>query len=136
MGNISLVQEMYGWTENNISGYEIFVDDFDNLDGAFQSVSFITPQDLYPSDIRSNYREIFEWLPAIDLNGVIIVILMVLVCMMAMLSTLLILIMEKTEMVGILKALGMKNWGLIKLFFWHGAYIYLRGVIIGNIIGI
>ena len=136
IGSLSLVQDMYNWTPNNISGYEIYVDDFDNLTKAYDAVSFITPQDLYPSDIRSNYPEIFEWLPAIDVNGVIIIILMVLVCMMAMLSTLLILIMEKTQMVGIYKALGMNNWELIKIFFWHGTYIYSRGFIIGNIIGI
>lgn len=136
MGSIGLVQEMYGWTPNNISGYEVYVDDFDNLTPTFQAVSFITPQELYPSDIRSNYPEIFEWLPAIDVNGIIIVVLMVLVAMMAMLSTLLILIMEKTYVVGILKSLGMNNWELIKTFFWHGTYIYTRGVIIGNIIGI
>ncbi len=136
MGSIGLVQDMYGWTPNNISGYEVYVDDFDNLTPTFQAVSFITPQELYPSDIRSNYPEIFEWLPAIDVNGIIIVVLMVLVAMMAMLSTLLILIMEKTYVVGILKSLGMNNWELIKTFFWHGTYIYIRGVIIGNIIGI
>lgn len=136
MGSLSLVQSMYGWTPNNISGYEIYVDNFDNLEIAYKSVSFIAPQELYPSDIKSNYPEIFEWLPAIDVNGIIIIVLMVLVCMMAMLSTLLILIMEKTQMVGIFKALGMKNFELIKIFFWHGTYIYVRGVIIGNIIGI
>jgi len=136
MSSISLVQDMYGWTPNNISGYEVFVNDFDQLADTYQSVAFITPQELYPSDIRSNYPEIFEWLPAIDVNGIIIVVLMVLVAMMAMLSTLLILIMEKTYVVGILKSLGMSNWGLIKTFFWHGTYIYSRGFIIGNIIGI
>jgi lipoprotein-releasing system permease protein len=136
MGSLGLVQDMYGWTPHNISGYEIYVDDFEQLTPTFQAISFITPQELYPSDIRSNYPEIFEWLPAIDVNGIIIVVLMVLVAMMAMLSTLLILIMEKTYIVGILKSLGMSNWELIKTFFWHGTYIYIRGVIIGNIIGI
>lgn len=136
IGSIALVQDMYGWTPDNISGYEIFIDDFDNLDVAYNSITFITPQELYPSDIRNNYPEIFEWLPAIDVNGIIIIILMVLVAMMAMLSTLLILIMEKTYIVGILKSLGMKNWDLVKTFFWHGTYIYIRGVLIGNIIGI
>lgn len=136
ISSIGLVQGMYGWTSENISGYEVFVNDFDQLSDTYQAVSFITPQELYPSDIRANYPEIFEWLPAIDVNGIIIIVLMVLVAMMAMLSTLLILIMEKTYVVGILKSLGMSNWGLIKTFFWHGTYIYSRGFIIGNIIGI
>jgi lipoprotein-releasing system permease protein len=136
IGSLGLVQNMYGWTNNNISGYEIYVNDFDELPLTYQSVAFVTPQELYPSDIRSNYPEIFEWLPAIDVNGIIIIILMVLVAMMAMLSTLLILIMEKTYIVGILKSMGMSNWELIKTFFWHGTYIYTRGFIIGNIIGI
>ena len=136
IGSLGLVQDMYNWKPANISGYEIYVDNFDHLSTTFQSVAFITPAELYPSDIRSNYPEIFEWLPAIDVNGIIIVILMVLVAMMAMLSTLLILIMEKTYIVGILKSMGMNNWELIKTFFWHGTYIYSRGVIIGNIIGI
>jgi lipoprotein-releasing system permease protein len=136
IGSLGLVQDMYGWTNNNISGYEVYVNDFDQLPQTYQSVAFLTPQELYPSDIRSNYPEIFEWLPAIDVNGIIIIILMVLVAMMAMLSTLLILIMEKTYIVGILKSLGMSNWELIKTFFWHGTYIYTRGFIIGNIIGV
>jgi len=136
IGPIGLVQDMYGWTSNNISGYEIYLDDFENLNSTYQAISFITPQELYPSDIRANYPEIFEWLPAIDVNGIIIIVLMVLVAMMAMLSTLLILIMEKTYIVGILKSLGMNNWMLVKTFFWHGTYIYIRGVLIGNLIGI
>jgi lipoprotein-releasing system permease protein len=113
IGPIGLVQDMYGWTSNNISGYEIYLDDFENLNSTYQAISFITPQELYPSDIRANYPEIFEWLPAIDVNGIIIIVLMVLVAMMAMLSTLLILIMEKTYIVGILKSLGMNNWMLV-----------------------
>ncbi len=158
MGPLSLVQDMYRWTPDNISGYEIYVDNFGNESGiesyirpyqqifipgykdpltqTYESVSFVTPGDLYPSDIRSNYPEIFEWLPAIDVNGVIIRILMVLVSIMAMLSTLLILIMEKTQTIGVLKALGMNNWGIQKVFLWHASFIIIRGMLIGNIIGI
>lgn len=158
IGSMALVQDMYGWTKNNISGYEIYIDNFDNesfadewnkyvkilaakdykdpLIEAYDAISFTLPPDLYPSDIRSNYPEIFEWLPAIDVNGVIIRVLMVLVSIMAMLSTLLILIMEKTHMIGVLKALGLPNWGIQKVFLWHASYIILRGMIIGNLIGI
>lgn len=158
IGSMSLVQDMYGWTSNNISGYEIYVDNFGNenlhdelnkfckvatlkeykdpLTETYDAVSFTLPADVYPSDIRSNYPEIFEWLPAIDVNGVIIRVLMVLVSIMAMLSTLLILIMEKTQMIGVLKALGLNNWGIQKVFLWHASYIIIRGMVIGNLIGI
>lgn len=132
----SLVQDMYKWNRNQVSGFEINLHDYRNLDDMTWEIDSKVPVDLYVSNIRENYPEIFEWLPTIDINSVIIVILMILVSIMAMISTLLILILEKTNMIGILKAMGMNNLSIRKIFIYQAAYIILQGMFIGNIIGL
>lgn len=132
---IAQVQEMYNWTKQDISGYEIHLHHFDDLMSVQKEIQQYSPE-LYASDIKSNYPEIFDWFPSIDVNGIVIITLMILVSVMAMISTLLILIMEKTELIGVLKAMGMNNWGVKKIFFWNAAIIIFKGMIIGNIIGI
>ncbi|MCX7744275.1 MAG: FtsX-like permease family protein [Flavobacteriales bacterium] len=131
-----LVQDMYKWNRNQISGFEITLKDYRNLDDITWVIDSKVPVDLYVSNIRENYPEIFEWLPTIDINSIIIIILMILVSIMAMISTLLILILEKTNMIGILKALGMSNFQVRKIFILQAAYIIIQGLILGNIFGI
>jgi lipoprotein-releasing system permease protein len=94
------------------------------------------PASHYVSNIRENYPEIFEWLPTIDINSTIITVLMITVSIMAMISTLLILILEKTTFIGILKAMGMNNLQLRKIFIYHSVFIILQGMMYGNLIGI
>jgi lipoprotein-releasing system permease protein len=132
----SLVQDMYKWNRNQVSGFEITLKDYKKLDDITWEIDNIVPIDLYVSNIRENYPEIFEWLPTIDINSVILIILMILVSIMAMISTLLILILEKTNLIGILKALGMNNFSIRKIFIFQAAYIILQGLFIGNIVGI
>lgn len=132
----SLVQDMYKWNRNQVSGFEITLHNYKKLDDMTWEIDSKVPVELYVSNIRENYPEIFEWLPTIDINSVIIVILMILVSIMAMISTLLILILEKTNMIGILKAMGMRNIGIRKIFIYQSAYIILQGLLIGNFVGI
>lgn len=132
----SLVQDMYKWNRNQVSGFEINLHDYRNLDDMTWEIDSKVPVDLYVSNIRENYPEIFEWLPTIDINSMIIVILMILVSIMAMISTLLILILEKTNMIGILKAMGMSNLSVRKIFIYQSGYIVIQGLLLGNIVGI
>lgn len=136
MAPLELVQEMYNWESDQVTGYELLIDDFSQLENKVNAVFDIIPRDLYAFTIEELYARIFYWLPTIDINSVIIIVLMIMVGMMAMISTLLILILERTSFIGIMKALGMCNWGLRRIFIYHAAYIVLRGLIIGNILGI
>lgn len=132
----SLVQDMYKWNRNQVSGFEITLHDYKTLDDMTWEIDSKVPVELYVSNIRENYPEIFEWLPTIDINSVIIIILMILVSIMAMISTLLILILEKTNMIGILKAMGMRNFSIRKIFIYQSVYIIVQGLLIGNFVGI
>lgn len=133
---LELVQEMYNWESDQVTGYELLIDDFSQLENKVNAIFDIIPRDLYAFTIEEIYARIFYWLPTIDINSVIIIVLMIMVGMMAMISTLLILILERTSFIGIMKALGMRNWGLRRIFIYHAAYIVLRGLIIGNVLGI
>ncbi|MBW7935585.1 MAG: FtsX-like permease family protein [Flavobacteriales bacterium] len=136
LSDLTLVQQMYGWQANQVSGFEILIDDYEKIDPITYEIDNIVPVDLYVSNLRENYPEIFEWLPTIDINSIIIIVLMVMVSVMAMVSTLLILILEKTNLIGILKALGMNNASIQKIFMYHAAYIVFQGLILGNLLGL
>lgn len=134
--DIRMVQKLYGWSSQQVTGFEVMVDDMDELDATYETVFAACPGELYPFSIKQLYPDIFVWLPTIDQNGIIIVVLMILVGIMAMISTLLIIILDKTPMIGILKAVGMRGVQLRKLFFYHATYILIRGILIGNVIGL
>lgn len=92
--------------------------------------------DLNAKTIRDLYPQMFDWLDLQDMNVIIILVLMVLVSGMAMISTLLILILERTSMIGVLKALGARNLTIRRIFLFNAAYIIGKGLLFGNIAGI
>ncbi len=136
LADIQVVQKMYGWTQNDISGFEVKLKNFQSLEAQTDKINALLPSDLYASNVKDNFPDIFGWLPTVDMNSIIIIVLMVIVSIMAMISTLLILILEKTNMIGILKALGMPNLNIRKIFIYQAGFIILRGMIIGNVIGL
>lgn len=136
LADIRLVQDMYGWTRNDATGYELMIYDYKQLDALSDTVLVNLPGGFYVSDIKENYPGIFLWLPSVDVNSVIIIVLMILVSIMAMVSTLLILILEKTNTIGILKSLGMRNWNVQEIFLYHAGHIIVRGMVLGNVFGI
>ena len=119
-----------------VSGFEVFIDDFKDLkkmgDLVYQSIGY----DLNAETVTDTYPQIFDWLRLMDINVVIILVLMILVAGITIISTLLILILERTNMIGILKALGIKDNDLRKLFLYLTARIILKGMIWGNLFGI
>lgn len=117
-------------------GYEVLVSEFDELAEAKKSVQFYTNQELNVQSITDRHPEIFNWLNMLDLNVVIIIGLMILVAIINMTSALLVIILERTRMIGIMKALGGKNWMIRKIFLINGSYIILRGIIIGTLLAI
>jgi lipoprotein-releasing system permease protein len=141
--DIGHIQRLNGWESDQVSGFEIFIDEFDRLDemtGAVRdAVGYkITEDDtkFKVTSIRSRFPQIFDWLNFQDVNVIIIILLMLVVAGFNMISGLLILILEKTNMIGILKALGSDDKTVRKIFLYQAAYLIAKGLFWGNLIGI
>lgn len=136
IGDLKQIQRLNNWTNDQVSGFEIFIDNFRDINKMTEKVLDLVGYDLNATSIRDLYPQIFEWLDLQDINVIIILILMVAVAIINMVSTLLILIIEKTNMIGILKSLGAQNLSIRKVFLYHAAFIIGRGMLWGNIIGL
>lgn len=131
------VQEVLQWNENQVSGFEVFLDDPADLDIVSEYLySGVLPPRLYTETIRAKYPNIFDWLELQDINEVIIMVLMVIVAVINMITILLVFILERTRMIGLLKALGGDNWTVRKVFLYNAGYIIFFGLLIGNVVGI
>ena len=126
-----------------MSGFEIFINDFDNLDYMTDvvrdAVGYRVAEEedqLKVTNIRGRYPQIFDWLGFQDTNVIIILVLMILVAGFNMISGLLILILEKTNMIGVLKALGAGNKVIRNVFLYQAAWLTAKGLLWGNAIGI
>ena len=136
IGDIRHVQRINKWTPNEIGAFEIFVQDFDQIQEVGEEVYQQTPSNLDSKTIIEKYSYIFDWLLLFDFNIIIIMGVMILVATINMVVALLVLILERTQMIGILKALGTNNWSVRKIFLYNAFYLILRGLLWGNCIGI
>lgn len=136
IGDIRHVQRLNNWDKSEISGFEVFVDDYRNIDHMADMVYQVIGYNLNITSIKEMYPQIFEWLNLQDMNVIIILTLMIAVAAINMISTLLILILEKTNMIGVLKALGAANRTIRKIFLYNASFIIGRGLVFGNIIGL
>lgn len=143
LADIRQVQKLNNWDENQISGYELLTDDFDTIMETGSRVSDIVAGHisddgtmLRTRTIRQTQPQIFGWLDLLDMNIVVIIVLIVLVAGFNMITGILILILERTNMIGILKALGITDWSLRKVFLTLSSRIVLRGLIWGNFLGL
>ncbi len=141
--DIKQVQRLNNWDEAQISGLEIQIDDFKNIEIAAAEVSSVTTSFIDDSGIMLRTRtildlqpQIFGWLDLLDMNVLVILVLIMIVAGFNMVSGLLILILERTNMIGILKALGIHNKSLRKVFLYLATFIVGRGLIWGNFIGV
>ncbi|HCF04070.1 FtsX-like permease family protein [Flavobacterium sp.] len=136
LGDIRHIQRINKWTPNQIGAFEIFVDDFDQILSVGEEVYQQTPSNLDSKTIIEKYSYIFDWLQLFDFNILVILGVMILVATINMVVALLVLILERTQMIGILKALGANNWSVRKMFLYNALYLILRGLLWGNGIGI
>lgn len=136
IGDIKHIQKINKWSDDMIAGFEVIIDDFDELDKLGLYIYNKIGYDLDTQTIKQLYPQIFDWLELQDMNVWVILVLMVAVAAITMISTLLILILERTNMIGILKALGSKDWSIRKIFLYNAVYIIGKGLMIGNIFGI
>lgn len=141
--DIKHIQKLNGWKKNQYSGIEIMLDDINNIDRTLPALKSLTSSFIYNEktifkiwDIRTKYPHIFDWLELLNMNVWIILILMIAVAGFNMVSGLLIIILEKTNMIGILKALGQKNINIRKIFLYLSARLIGNGLLWGNIAGI
>mgnify|MGYP002141841041 CR=1 FL=1 len=136
IGDIRHIQRINKWTPNEIGAFEIFVQDFNDIQKVGEEVYRQTPSNLDSKTIIEKYSYIFDWLQLFDFNIVVILGVMILVATINMVVALLVLILERTQMTGILKALGANNWSVRKIFLYNAFYLILRGLLWGNCIGI
>ncbi len=136
IGDIGLIRSLNKWTPSDVGGYELRVKDFDRLDEIEAKVYEDLDIELKSYTIKQYYPTIFEWLSLLDVNTQVILILMLAVAVINMISALLIMILERTNMIGVLKALGNTNWQIRKIFLYNAAYLIVAGLFCGNILGI
>ena len=135
--DIKQLQGLLNWTPDQVGGFEVVLDDIDDLEAFSNYIHYdVLPQNLYADSIRNKLHELFNWLDIQDYNGIIILILVVLVAIINMMTALLILILERTNMIGTLKALGQDNWSIRQIFLYYAAFIVVVGLLLGNVIGL
>lgn len=136
IGDISLIRKLNNWSKNEVGGYEVRIADFNQLDHYAIELSNFLPPQVKSVSVKETYPVIFDWLSLLDINAQIILVLMLIVAVINMISALLIMILERTNMIGLLKAMGQSNWGIRKIFLYNAAYLVGLGMILGNLFGL
>jgi lipoprotein-releasing system permease protein len=136
LGDLALVQRMNDWDKSTAGHYEVFLRNFNNLDMTARQISDEIDQDMQLLKVTEMFPAIFDWLGLMDRNIIVIIALILLVASFNMISVLLVMMMERTPMIGMLKALGTDNVKIRKVFIYNGLTIIIKGMIFGNIFGI
>jgi lipoprotein-releasing system permease protein len=136
IGDIRHIQKINKWTPDQIGAFEVFVNDFRDIKKVGNQIYEQTPSGLDTKTIIEKYSYIFDWLQLFDFNIIVILAVMILVATINMVVALLVLILERTQMIGILKAMGANNWTVRKIFLYNAFYLIMRGLFWGNLIGI
>ena len=137
MADIAHIQKLNDWRKDQVGGFEVLIDNYEDLDklGDYIYLNVIGPE-LFSQTIKETQSQIFDWLELQNMNVQIILFLMVLVAGINMISALLVIILERINMIGILKALGAQNWGIRKIFLYIATYLIGKGLLWGNLIGL
>lgn len=143
LADIRHIQDLNNWEADQCTGYEVFLDNYNDLEYKKEVLQGIVGYDISPDvqklrvqTLKETTPQIFDWLSLLDMNAWLIIALMVLVAGMNMITGLLVIILEKTSMIGILKALGARNVSIRKIFVYVGSILIGKGLLWGNIVGI
>ncbi|WP_439696358.1 ABC transporter permease [Mucilaginibacter sp. AW1-7] len=136
IGSLSLINRLNDWKPGEIGQYELRVADFDQVDFAADQLDQVLPVRLKSRTVIEDYPNIFEWLKLLDVNSVVMLVLMVIVAVINMISALLIMILERTAMIGMFKAMGASNWNIRKIFLYNATYLIGLGLLLGNALGL
>jgi lipoprotein-releasing system permease protein len=134
--DIRQVQQLNQWKPNQIGGYEVFVNSFQKVPQIADELYDRLPYELNSIAISDRFSSIFQWISLFDFNVIIILIIMILVGVINMATALLVLILERSRMVGLLKTLGATHSIIQRIFMYNGIAIMTRGLIFGNLIGL
>lgn len=135
-GDIRHIQKLNNWGIDSVGGFEITIHNFEDLDAQTQMVYEKIHYDLNAQTIKEINPQIFDWLKLQDINVNVIIILMLIVAGINIITALLILILERTKLIGILKAIGQNNWSVRKVFLYNASYLIGKGLFWGNLLGI
>jgi len=136
IGSLDLIRKLNNLDSTAVGGYEVRIQDFSKLQQTTDELDDLVPMDMHAISIREQVPDIFQWLDLLDMNTTIIFILVTLVAIINMVSALLITILERTSMIGILKALGFHNNGVRRVFMYNALYLIGLGLLLGNFIGL
>lgn len=136
IGSLDLIRRLNGLQENEVGAYQIRIASFGQLESTTQEIDHILPAQLDATNIVQQMPDIFNWLDMLDMNDNIIFALMAIVAVINMVSSLLISILERSSMIGILKALGYPNRGIRQVFLYGSMYLIGVGLLIGNLVAI
>jgi lipoprotein-releasing system permease protein len=135
IGDIRLLRRINNWHNGEIGGYEVFLDDYTKIDTMTSIIENELPEVWISRSIKQVYPYIFDWLDIQDVNRLVIFVVMAVVAVINLITCLLILVLERTRMVGVLKAIGAKDWLIQKIFLYHASIIASAGIVIGFVFG-
>ncbi|WP_432714298.1 ABC transporter permease [Pedobacter sp.] len=136
IGHINIIRRLNNWKPNEIGGIEIGIKDFTKLNEVSNGIYENLDITLKSESVRAYFPNIFTWLSLLDVNTKVLLILMMIVGVINMITALLIMILERTNMIGMLKAFGMSDSSIIKIFLYNAAYLVGIGLFLGNVLGL
>jgi len=136
IADIRHIQRLNKWKSDQVGAFEVFIDDFSKIEEKGEAIYREIPSLMKSTTVTRKYSTVFDWIKIFDSNTYGIIAIMILVAGINMITALLVLILERTQMIGILKALGTANWSVRKVFLYNASYLIGLGLFWGNSIGL
>lgn len=136
IGDLNIIRRLNNWKANEVGGIEIRIKDFSKLKVVSDDIYQDMELNLKSESVADYFPAIFTWLSLLDVNTKVLLILMMIVGVINMVTALLIMILERTNMIGVLKAFGMSDYSVMKIFLYNAAYLVGLGLLLGNILGL
>lgn len=136
LGDIQHIQSLNSWSNNVVGGFEVTIDSFEELEEITANIYDKIAYNLNAQSIKEKTPQLFDWLNLQDMNVRVILILMLIVGGINMITALLILILERTRLIGILKSMGASSWSVRRVFLYSAVHLMIKGLFLGNLIGL
>ncbi|MGG9972247.1 ABC transporter permease [Ferruginibacter sp. SUN002] len=134
--DINLIRRLQNWNQDQIGAYEVFLTDYTKTDTIAKLIESKTPQGWHSKTIKEIYPNIFDWLALQGKIKYVLIVIMLIIAAVNLITCLLIIVLERTKMTGVLKAVGANNWAIQKIFLYNTGLIAITGIIIGTILGL